>query len=558
VGGEFDFSAMNNRAARQARGEYLLLLNNDTECIHNDWLDAMMSHAQRPDVGIVGARLLYPKTLEIQSAGSILGIVEQGGLVFWRMPHDAPSYMNRALVDQELSAVVGACLLIRATIFREAAGLDATLKMQCQDTDLCLKVKELGYRVIWTPFATLLHHGSATLVPELDAHKATIIRRELAQFRTRWLPRLVNDPAWNRNLSLRFVTPTLEHELAPSWNPDFHDRPRVLVMSASSQSAAEYRAIVPLRALNAARRLHYTSVNSGRVPNPQELARLAPDTLIVHAPVDDVRCQALVSCKKHHLDIFKIHSLDEWGAHLPWDNPLCHALPSDVMAERLRSGLDACQRLIVSTEPLMRACRGMIDDIRVVPDTLEWKTWGQMQSRRRRGSKLRVGWTGARQYAGDLRFIQDVVKATGKEVDWVFLGMASEEIQPCAAEFHDDVHHWADYPAKLASLDLDLAIAPLEIHPFNEAKSNLHLLEYGILGWPVICTDIFPYQTDNPPVTRLPNNADQWIAAIRERIGEADSLAREGDALREWVKRHYLLENRLDQWLSAITKNTAL
>ncbi|GHU06724.1 hypothetical protein FACS1894158_14050 [Betaproteobacteria bacterium] len=116
---------------------------------------------------------------------------------------------------------------------------------------------------------------------------------------------------------------------------------------------------------------------------------------------------------------------------------------------------------------------------------------------------------------------------------------------------------WRDftaYPAKLASLDLDLAIAPLEPHPFNEAKSNLRLLEYGILGWPVICTDIFPYQTDNPPVTRRPNEADKWIAAIRERVAEPDALAREGDALREWVKRHYLLENRLDEWLSAFVR----
>ncbi|MDR2788239.1 MAG: hypothetical protein LBD06_07755 [Candidatus Accumulibacter sp.] len=130
--------------------------------------------------------------------------------------------------------------------------------------------------------------------------------------------------------------------------------------------------------------------------------------------------------------------------------------------------------------------------------------------------------------------------------------MMPEGLDPRAVEFHDYVRDFAAYPAKLASLDLDLAVAPLEQHPFNEAKSNLRLLEYGALGWPVICTDIFPYRTDDPPVTRLANETAQWIEAILERAAEPDALASEGDALRAWVQRHYLLENRLDDWLAAL------
>jgi glycosyltransferase involved in cell wall biosynthesis len=179
--------------------------------------------------------------------------------------------------------------------------------------------------------------------------------------------------------------------------------------------------------------------------------------------------------------------------------------------------------------------------------------WGQLKSRRRRGPRLRVGWAGAQQHAGDLRLLRDVVAATHGEVDWVFFGMLPEETRPLIAEVHDYVP-LAAYPEKLASLDLDLAFAPLEIHPFNEAKSNLRLLEYGVLGWPVICTDIFPYRTDDPPVVRLPNDAEKWIAAIRERIADPDALAREGDALRAWVEKHYLLENRLGQWFEAFTR----
>ena len=129
-----------------------------------------------------------------------------------------------------------------------------------------------------------------------------------------------------------------------------------------------------------------------------------------------------------------------------------------------------------------------------------------------------------------------------------------EGVSDWIAETHEFVHPLADYPAKLASLDLDLAVAPLEIHAFNEAKSNLRLLEYGYLGWPVICTDILPYQTDDPPVLRLPNDPARWIAAIRERVAERDALARSGDALQAWVHRHYLLESYLDEWYAALTR----
>ena len=122
------------------------------------------------------------------------------------------------------------------------------------------------------------------------------------------------------------------------------------------------------------------------------------------------------------------------------------------------------------------------------------------------------------------------------------------------AEKHDFVRHLNEYPAKLASLDLDLAIAPLEVHAFNEAKSNLRLLEYGILGWPVICTDILPYQTDNPPVLRLPNDPTRWITAIRERCRERDTLIKEGEALRAWVLRHYILEDHLTGWQAALIR----
>lgn len=556
----FNFSAMNNFAAGHARGDYLLLLNNDTECIHDDWLEAMMNHARRSDVGVVGARLLFPDSLKIQHAGVVLGLTGTAGHVFVRdLPHDAPGYLNRAQADQEYSAVTGACLLIRKSLYADVGGLDEpTLAISFSDIDLCLKVRQRNLRVIWTPFATLLHHGSATQSNGAqDAKKIAVYQQECNAFYQRWTERLTDDPAWNPNLSLVYTTPVVEDELAVPWDRDCHDRPRIAAMPVVSNGAAEYRCLTPLRTLHAAGKVHYTSicqphVGFERAPMPVELARLAPDTLLMHTPVDNVRCQALLRYQRFNPEVFRIYTLDDLITNIPPSNPSFGALPADAMAERLALGLKASHRLIVSTEPLMEACRHLIDDIRLVPNTLEWSVWSALRSRRRRGQKMRVGWAGAQQHAGDLRFMQEVVGATYQEIDWVFLGMAPEGMKPLIAEFHDYVHDFAAYPAKLASLDLDLAVAPLEQHPFNEAKSNLRLLEYGALGWPVICTDILPYRTGNPPVTRLPNDAVQWIAAIRERIAEPDALAREGDALREWTQAGYQLEKWQDEWLSAL------
>jgi hypothetical protein len=168
----------------------------------------------------------------------------------------------------------------------------------------------------------------------------------------------------------------------------------------------------------------------------------------------------------------------------------------------------------------------------------------------RNGKKLRVGWAGGGQHHGDLEFIVPVIEATKDEVDWIFMGMCLDQIRPYIKEYHAGVA-FDLYPQKLADLDLDLAVAPLEYNNFNMAKTNLRLLEYGVLGWPVLCSDITPYR--NAPVTLVGNNVNHWIKAIREKIHEPDALVKEGQALQQWVLDNYLLEDHLDEWLAALT-----
>jgi hypothetical protein len=136
-----------------------------------------------------------------------------------------------------------------------------------------------------------------------------------------------------------------------------------------------------------------------------------------------------------------------------------------------------------------------------------------------------------------------------KEIDWIFFGMCPDELRPYVYEYHDMVP-FEQYPAKLASLNFDLAIAPLEINAFNEAKSHLRLLEYGILGYPVVCSDILPYQ--NAPVTRVSNTPQAWLNAIRAQFHDLKATKRAGHQLKQWVLDNWLLENHIDEWAQAL------
>ena len=244
--------------------------------------------------------------------------------------------------------------------------------------------------------------------------------------------------------------------------------------------------------------------------------------------------------------------LDDLITHMPEDNPNYRHIPRDGRY-RLRKLFRLADKVIVSTEPLRAFVSELTDEVSLVPNTLREDLWGHLKSKRRTGEKPRVGWAGAQQHKGDLALIVDVIKETAEEVDWIFFGMCPESIRPYVAEYHHFEIGVEAYPAKLASLNLDLAVAPLENHPFNEAKSNLRLLEYGILGFPVVCTDILPYQTNDAPVKRVPNETQAWLEAIRERINDLDSAAREGDALQAWVRKHYMLNDHLDEWYEALT-----
>jgi GT2 family glycosyltransferase len=199
----FNFAAVNNLAASQARGDVLLFLNNDVEAINPDWLEQMLAHALRPEVGAVGAKLYYPDDT-VQHAGIILGVGGVAGHSHRHYPRTDAGYARRLRVVQNLSAVTGACLMTRRAVFEQVGGFDERFVLIYNDVDLCLRLRQKGYVIVWTPWAELYHHESTTRGGDNTPQKQARVAGEVALLRSRWGDVLgTGDPYYNPNLTLQ-------------------------------------------------------------------------------------------------------------------------------------------------------------------------------------------------------------------------------------------------------------------------------------------------------------------------------------------------------------------
>lgn len=564
----FNFSAQINLGAANARGDYLLLLNNDVEIVQPDWLERMLQHAVRDGVGAVGAKLLFPETAKVQHAGIYLGggpdRIGSAAHLGWMAEAGEAGYMNRLQIDQRLSAVTAACLLTPMAAFRQLDGFDEQdFAVLYNDVDYCLRLREAGWHTLWTPYATLVHHHSISIRAEGEQLLKAMRRHEQNQqeqdrLLQRWLPVLADDPAYNPNLSLTGKPCEIEQKVLRFWPSRFTELPRILGNGIAGGSG-EYRVDQPLRALSRDGKALTACLRQQkdiqRLVTVVEMQRLGVDSYVMQNAMTDPQLALLQAYRKHLPDIFMVMSLDDLITQLPEKSALYKHFMSNFRdgRRRLRQMLGLVDRLVVTTEPLREMAADMIDDIRVVPNRLSREYWGNVQSQRNVGRKPRVGWVGAQQHQGDLALLEEVIRATAHEVDWVFMGMWPQGLDEYIAEKHEPVS-FDQYPAKMASLNLDIAVAPLETLPFNEAKSNLRLLEYGVMGWPVICSDVYPYRTGEPPVTRVADDAEAWITQIRRLAANPAVRATEGERLRAWVDRDYWLEDHADEWLAAFTR----
>ena len=203
--GEFNYSKINNYGASKARGEYLLLMNNDVELIEPDSVKEMVGYCQREDVGIVGSRLLY-KDGTIQHAGVVVGMTGVAGHVFKGQASEGDTYFNRAMVVQDYTAVTAAVMMVKKEVYEEVEGMDERFAVAFNDIDFCIRVREKGREVVYNPYSCFYHYESKSRGYETTPEKQARFEKEISLFVKGHKDLLEKgDPYYNRNLTLKFT-----------------------------------------------------------------------------------------------------------------------------------------------------------------------------------------------------------------------------------------------------------------------------------------------------------------------------------------------------------------
>lgn len=555
--GDLNPASFANAAAREARGELLLLMGDDIRVTRPDWLTGLVRHAQRDEVACVAPILVSPPDGKIDTAGIVPGLA---GLV--GSPHQGRAvigdagYLNALLVDRSVGAVTASCMLLRTADFLAAGGMDETrLAAGLADVDLSLRLSGENRRCVVTASVALVRLGASCLAGISDSQKDLALRQvamldaQETMFE-RWFPALASDRWWSKHLDRSTTEPRLELRCIPAWHAKPWPAPRIVAFPVSNAQGL-IRLTQPLDALQRSGKAHacvyQPLADHPGIPTVHDLARHRPDAIVAHQLLGEASLMTVHQWRRYLRDVFLVYSVDDLLTDMPQKSSLRQYIPADARSYLART-MPYFDRLVVSTAYLAETYGKFARDTRIVPNRLERDVWLPLNPKRRTSARPRVGWAGGTAHEGDLQLIADVVAATANDVDWIFMGMCPDNIRPYAREFHA-FGDYAAYPQRLAALNLDLAVAPLEQIPFNRGKSNLRLLEYGALGIPVVCTDIDPYR--DSPACRVPNTPRDWLDALRERIHDPDATAREGDAMRQWVLDYYILEDHLDSWLQA-------
>ncbi len=395
-------AAVRNFAAQQARGEYLLLLNPYAVITNGQWLDEMLAQAQRPEVGVVGAKLFSPEG-RVLHAGVILGLRGPAGLPFYGEVMQSAGYMYRLQAVHDLSAVGADCLLVRKSLFDSLGGLDEeSFAHTLNEVDFCLRVGQSNHLVVWTPFAQLALGAVPGVV--LGVEEQVLRQNEEKSFYQRWLPIVARDPAYNPSLTLDSLNGSsfsLEPGLREGWSP-FSARhlPKIMALPINASAVGHYRITQPLIELEASGRA--TGRTYYTLPSIIEVERQSPDVIVQQGrytalPIEEIAVLMSYSNAR------RIYELDDYVIDPPRKNGHIRNLPKrDEMERLIRRGISLCDRVVVSTQPLADALSSMHQDIRVVPNMLAPHMWTGLQSQRRTTKKPRVGWGGGTSHAGDL------------------------------------------------------------------------------------------------------------------------------------------------------------
>lgn len=324
---------------------------------------------------------------------------------------------------------------------------------------------------------------------------------------------------------------------------DKNYRPFTLWHPADQTGCGFYRIIWPAMALLSHRRAH--GMITDKLYQNEKLQAIRPEIVVTQRQYYDFQEEVMVGYKKS--GAFIVYELDDLIWNAPRWSPHFGSLPGDVK-ERIKQMLRHVDRITVTTEPLAEEMRTIAKgkEIVVVPNFLPpfWRNLKLTEDPTK--TKFRIGWAGAIAHARDLAILNPLIEKLAGEVEWVFFGNRPEGLaEHPDVRFVEATSKIQDYPAKLSTMDFDLAVVPLELSKFNRCKSNIKVLELGMLGIPVIATDIEPYR-DIKNITLVKNQLDQWEAAIRFSIDNPDVAKTMGAALRQEI---------LDDWMLDLPKN---
>jgi GT2 family glycosyltransferase/glycosyltransferase involved in cell wall biosynthesis len=363
---------------------------------------------------------------------------------------------------------------------------------------------------------------------------------------------LIEDPAYPPELCRSPGLPAVEMDFCPPINWHEGSKPRVISFPFDSWGSGHYRVRAPLRMLTTENRIKSTLMpnhDTGRIPNLPQIWALDPDVILAHNFLHDAQLAAAKDWQKH-TRCKTLFGLDDLLTAIPEWNPFSRTVHRDI-DRRLRDAFALFDTLVVSTPNLAEHFAPWHQKIVVIENGLDDALWDIELRTTPREGRVRAGWAGANQHFGDLAWLESVVAETSAHVDWVFLGAVPDALARHACERHPMVPI-DKYPSFLAGLQLDIAIAPLADHPFNRAKSNIKVLEYGRLGIPVLASAIEPYA--NTPAITLPNKTTSWRDALMALAADACARERRGKELQNWVLANGMLASRRLQWLEVLMR----
>lgn len=523
-------SALNN-AADHALGDYLLLLSPETAVIQESWLDELLNHAQRPEVGAVGAKLISSEGTIVQ-AGLILGLEGVASSAFSGEQMDSPGYLQRLQTDQNYSAIRRDCLMISKAIFNQVHGFDTEQSAHYIDVDLCLRLKEAGFLNVWAANSILLSSEKNQAEPYDD---------DITMYQ-KWLPILARDTAYNPNLSLSTVGGFSLTDNSLSWRPlsSWKPLPSILAYTLDHAENNRYRIRNPMQAMTS--RGQIEGFLSQTLLQPCELERLQPDTIIVQRTYSDFAPNALNQIKTLS-NAFKVLDMGDHPA--AWLSQR-EQQPHDLL-RALHHELAFADRVLVPTESFAETLKNTHPEVLIVQSRLPAELWGSLIRSQDSISRPRIGWSGSADSVVDLKLLSEIFEDLHEEVDWIIIGKCPAALHRYAHEVHD----WKNFdrlPHKLAQLNLDLAIAPLTDNPTNRWAGNLQILKYGACGYPVIRSKL-DSTTDKLPTALTNNNSKAWIDTIRMHLSEKDASRQLGQYFQTLVRNEWLLDNQaLEVW----------